>query len=89
MGVFMEETEWPVRMGLCKDVPEEDKEGNNENRKEAMVEVQARDDSGLEKSDSIGDNRVDLTLSWKQTHPDLTIGWIWEAREGAGVISDS
>lgn len=39
MGVFMEETEWPVRMGLCKDVPEEDKEGNNENRKEAMVEV--------------------------------------------------
>lgn len=39
MGVFREEAEWHVQMGLCKDVPEEDKEGNNENRKEAMVEV--------------------------------------------------
>ena len=42
-------------MGLCEDVPE-DKERNKETRKEAMGEVQARDDGGLEKSDSIGDN---------------------------------
>ena len=28
-----------ARTGLCKDAPEEDKEGNNEDRKEAMAEV--------------------------------------------------
>lgn len=43
-------------MGLCKDVPEEDKERNNEKRKEATREVQARDGGGLEKNDSVGDN---------------------------------
>ena len=38
-GTEWVEPEWQVRMGLCKDAPEEDKEGNNENRKEAVVEV--------------------------------------------------
>ena len=38
-GVFREGPERQARTGLCKDAPEEDKEGNNENRKEAMAEV--------------------------------------------------